>query len=56
MRWRTTTSVTSSIAGLGYDVAYVIEHDPATFRGCEQVVRLSPDEAAAQATANADNS
>jgi hypothetical protein len=41
--------------GPGYDVAYVIEHDPVTFHGCEQVVRLSPDQAAAQAAANEDN-
>jgi hypothetical protein len=33
----------------------VIRHDPARFRGCEQVIRLSPEEAAAQAAANDDN-
>jgi Ca2+-binding RTX toxin-like protein len=41
--------------GPGYDVAYVIEHDPVRLRGCEQVIRLSPAEAAAQASANDDN-
>jgi hypothetical protein len=41
--------------GPGYDVAYVIVHDPARFRGCEQVIRLTPEEAAALATANDDN-
>ena len=33
--------------GPGDDVAYVIVHDPARFRGCEQIIRLSPEEAAA---------
>src|SRR5207248_8056515 len=42
--------------GPGYDVAYVIEHDPVTLHGCEKVVRLSPDEAAALSAANDDNS
>jgi len=41
--------------GPGYDVAYVVEHDPVRLRGCEQVIRLSPAEAAAQAAANDDN-
>jgi Ca2+-binding RTX toxin-like protein len=41
--------------GPGYDVAYVIEHDPVTLHGCEQVIRLSPDDAAALAAANDDN-
>ena len=41
--------------GPGYDVAYVIVHDPVRLRGCEQVIRLSPAEAAAQAAANDDN-
>ena len=41
--------------GPGYDVAYVIVHDPARFHGCEQVIRLTPEEAAAQAAANDDN-
>ena len=26
----------------GYDVAYVIEHDPVRLHGCEQVIRLNP--------------
>ena len=41
--------------GPGYDVAYVIVHDPARFRGCEQVIRLTPEQAASMATANDDN-
>ena len=41
--------------GRGYDVAYVIVHDPVRLHGCEQVIRLSPEEAAAQAVANDDN-
>ena len=41
--------------GAGLDVAYVIEHDPVTLRGCEQVIRLSPEQAAALAAANDDN-
>ncbi len=41
--------------GPGFDVAYVIAHDPARFRGCEQVIRLSPEEAGAVAAANDDN-
>jgi Ca2+-binding RTX toxin-like protein len=41
--------------GPGYDVAYVIVHDPARIHGCERVIRLTPEEAAAQATANDDN-
>jgi Ca2+-binding RTX toxin-like protein len=41
--------------GAGLDVAYVIEHDPVTLRGCEQIVRLSPEQAAALAAANDDN-
>lgn len=40
--------------GPGYDVAYVIVHDPVRFRGCEQIVRLTPDQAAAMAAANED--
>ena len=42
--------------GPGFDTAIVIEHDPARFQGCEKIVRLSPDEAAALAAANDDNS
>jgi hypothetical protein len=41
--------------GPGYDVAYVIVHDPVRLHGCEQVIRLSPEEAAATAAANDDN-
>ena len=41
--------------GPGYDVAYVIVHDPVRLHGCEQVIRLSPEEAAAVAAANDDN-
>jgi Ca2+-binding RTX toxin-like protein len=41
--------------GPGFDVAYVIERDPVRFHGCEQVIRLSPEEAAAMAAANDDN-
>lgn len=41
--------------GPGFDVAYVIVHDPVRLHGCEQVIRLSPDEAAALAAANDDN-
>jgi Ca2+-binding RTX toxin-like protein len=41
--------------GQGFDTAIVIAHDPARFHGCEKVVRLSPDEAAALAAANDDN-
>lgn len=41
--------------GAGVDVAYVIAHDPARFRGCEQIIRLSPEEAAALAAANDDS-
>ncbi|OAI54705.1 hypothetical protein AYO48_04745 [Gaiella sp. SCGC AG-212-M14] len=41
--------------GPGRDVAYVIQHDPVTLRGCEQVIRLSPELAAALAAANDDN-
>lgn len=41
--------------GPGYDVAYVIVHDPVTLRGCEQVIRLTADQAAAMAAANDDN-
>jgi hypothetical protein len=41
--------------GPGLDVAYVIQHDPVTLRGCEQVIRLSPEQAAALAAANDDN-
>jgi hypothetical protein len=33
----------------------VIVHDPVRFRGCEQIIRLSPDEAAAMAAQNDDN-
>jgi Ca2+-binding RTX toxin-like protein len=42
--------------GPGYDVAYVIVHDPARFRGCEQIIRLTAEEAGALAAANDDNS
>jgi Ca2+-binding RTX toxin-like protein len=42
--------------GQGFDTAIVIEHDPARFHSCEKIVRLSPDEAAALAQANDDNS
>ena len=41
--------------GPGLDVAYVIQHDPVTLRGCEQVIRLSTEQAAALAAANDDN-
>jgi Ca2+-binding RTX toxin-like protein len=41
--------------GPGYDIAFVIVHDPARFHGCEQIVRLTPEEAAATAAANDDN-
>jgi Ca2+-binding RTX toxin-like protein len=41
--------------GSGHDTAFVITNDPATIRGCEVVVRLSPDEAAAMASANDDD-
>jgi Ca2+-binding RTX toxin-like protein len=41
--------------GPGFDTALVIEHDPARFRGCERIVRLSPGEAASLAAANDDN-
>lgn len=38
--------------GAGFDVAYAIVHDPGRFRGCEQIIRLSPEEAAALSAAN----
>ena len=41
--------------GPGYDVAYVVEHDPVRVHGCEQVIRLSLDEAASLAQTNDDN-
>jgi hypothetical protein len=41
--------------GPGYDVAYVIEHDPVRLHGCEQVIRLTAAQAAAMAAANDDN-
>jgi RTX calcium-binding nonapeptide repeat (4 copies) len=41
--------------GPGYDVAYVVVHDPVRLHGCEQVIRLTPEEAAATAAANDDN-
>src|SRR5438093_7410133 len=41
--------------GPGYDVPYVIVHDPVRLHGSEQVIRLSPQEAAATAAANDDN-
>jgi Ca2+-binding RTX toxin-like protein len=41
--------------GRGYDVAYVVVHDPVRLHGCEQVIRLTPEDAAAMATANDDN-
>ncbi len=34
----------------------MIVHDPARFRGCEQIIRLTPEDAAALAAANDDNS
>ena len=40
--------------GPGYDVAYVIEHDPVTLQGCEVVIRLTAEQAAALAAANGD--
>jgi Ca2+-binding RTX toxin-like protein len=41
--------------GPGFDTAIVIEHDPARFRGCEQILRLSPEEAAALAASGGDS-
>jgi RTX calcium-binding nonapeptide repeat (4 copies) len=41
--------------GPGFDVAYVIEHDPVRIHGCEQVIRLTAAQAAAMAAANDDN-
>jgi Ca2+-binding RTX toxin-like protein len=41
--------------GTGFDVAYVIMHDPVRIHGCEQVIRLSAAEAASMAAANDDN-
>jgi Ca2+-binding RTX toxin-like protein len=41
--------------GPGFDVAEVIVHDPARFHGCEQIIRLTPEQAAAKAAANDDN-
>jgi Ca2+-binding RTX toxin-like protein len=41
--------------GRGFDVAYVIRNDPVTIHGCEQVIRLTPEQAAAIAAANEDN-
>jgi Ca2+-binding RTX toxin-like protein len=41
--------------GPGFDVAEVIVHDPARFHGCEQIVRLTPEQAAAEAATNDDN-
>jgi len=41
--------------GPGYDVAYIVVHDPVRLHGCEQVIRLTPEEAAATAAANDDN-
>lgn len=41
--------------GPGFDVAYLIVHDPARLHGCEQVIRLTADEAGAMAAANDDN-
>jgi Ca2+-binding RTX toxin-like protein len=41
--------------GPGFDTAIVIRHDPATFHGCERIVRLSPDEAAALAASGGDS-
>jgi Ca2+-binding RTX toxin-like protein len=40
--------------GPGFDTAIVIRNDPARFRGCEVIVRLSPDEAAALAESGDD--
>src|SRR4029078_12357092 len=42
--------------GRDSDVASVMVHDPARFRDGEQIIRLTPEEAAAQAAANDDNS
>jgi hypothetical protein len=41
--------------GPGYDVAYVVVHDPVRLHGCEQVIRLTPEQAAAMSAANDDN-
>jgi Ca2+-binding RTX toxin-like protein len=41
--------------GPGFDTAIVIAHDPARFRGCEQIVRLSPEEAASLAASGGDS-
>jgi len=40
--------------GPGNDTAKVIEHDPARFRGCERIIRLSPADAAALAESGGD--
>ena len=42
--------------GPGFDTAVVLAHDPVRLHGCEKVVRLSDDEAAAMSAANDDNS
>jgi len=41
--------------GPGFDVAYAIVHDPVRFHGCEQVIRLTAEQAAVLAAANDDN-
>ena len=41
--------------GPGFDVAYIVEHDPVTLHGCEQVIRLTPAEAAAAGAADDDD-
>ena len=39
----------------GFDTAIVIAHDPARFRGWEQIVGLSPEEAASLAASGGDS-
>ena len=41
--------------GPGVDTALVIRNDPVRVRGCERIVRLSPDEAAALAESGGDS-
>ena len=41
--------------GPGSDTALVIRNDPVKLRGCERIVRLSPDEAAALAESGGDS-
>ena len=45
----------SAIAGPDARSPLSINDDPARFRGCEQIIRLSPEEAAAKSAANDDN-